>query len=198
MLVSGGARRSVKVWDVPEKKELATLRQDERPEDSPAPLAMAATADGSLVALVSGEKEVIVRDGRTGELRATLKGHDDAVTCIAFNPDGKTLATGSADKPAGDIKIAIAGNQEKGVVGGGNGSAVHSAVCGRIGRERSAEAGEVDVGHGDGDRILSGHVLRQVVEGQHRFLVELPAQRPGNGMQRGFVGTAEMEFARPF
>ena len=83
------------------------------------------------------------------------------------------------------------------MVGGGNGSALQSAVCGRIGRERTAEAGEIDVGHGDSDRIHSGRVLRQVVEGQHRFLVELPAQRLGEAVQRGLVGNAEMEFVRP-
>ncbi|MFI4982927.1 MAG: WD40 repeat domain-containing protein, partial [Nevskiales bacterium] len=32
-----------------------------------------------------------------GEPRATLEGHRDAVTCLAYAPDGKTLATGSKD-----------------------------------------------------------------------------------------------------
>src|SRR5579883_477238 len=96
-LVSGGVNRTVKEWDVSAKKELTTLRQDEAPRELPAPLAIAATPDGSLVA-VATEEGVILRDGRTGEPRGRFAGHEDAVTCVAFSRDGKTLATGSADK----------------------------------------------------------------------------------------------------
>src|SRR6266540_29533 len=34
----------------------------------------------------------------TGELLHTLEGHEEAVTCLAFSPDGKMLATGSPDR----------------------------------------------------------------------------------------------------
>ena len=34
---------------------------------------------------------------RGGEEQATLKGHEDEVFCLAFSPNGKSLATGSAD-----------------------------------------------------------------------------------------------------
>ncbi len=97
-IVTGGNPRSVKLWDVASKREIATLRQDERIASLPVPLAMAATSDNSLIALATEDRGVILRDSHSGEIKATLKGHEDAVTCVAFSPDGKTLATGSADK----------------------------------------------------------------------------------------------------
>jgi WD40 repeat protein len=36
----------------------------------------------------------------TGKTHKTLEGHKEAVRSIAFSPDGRTLATGSADGPA--------------------------------------------------------------------------------------------------
>lgn len=99
-VISGGLNRSVQVWDVPGKKLLATLAEDLRPQELPVPLAVAAAPDGSLVALATEERLVQLRDGRTGAVKHTLRGHDDAVTCLAFSPDGQAVLTGSADKTA--------------------------------------------------------------------------------------------------
>jgi WD40 repeat protein len=97
-LVSGGGGRSMNLWDVSGKKELAVLHRDERFDSAPQALAMAATSDGSLIAEATEEKGIILRDGTTGAVKATLNGHDDTVMCVAFSPDGRTLASGSTDK----------------------------------------------------------------------------------------------------
>ena len=97
------------------------------------------------------------------------------------------------DKSAGNIEIAIVRDQDQGAVGGADRAPAEPVVCSRIGRERIAEACDVDLGHGDSDRVGCRRMLRQIGECQHRFLVELVAQRFGGGMQRGLVGAAQME-----
>ncbi len=97
-IVWGSKLRSLRLWDVAAKKDIATLIPDERSDDMTVPVAMSVTSDGSLVALATEERGVVLRDGRTGEMKATLTGHDDSITCVAFSPDNKMLATGSADK----------------------------------------------------------------------------------------------------
>lgn len=50
-----------------------------------------------LVALARDDKRVSLLDGQTGAEVAALDGHDGAVTALAFSPNGRVLATGSAD-----------------------------------------------------------------------------------------------------
>jgi WD40 repeat protein len=84
--------------------------------------AVAFSPDGKTLAAASGEwdkkrkqfvsGEVRLWDPVTAKLRKTLKGHRYRVAALAFSPDGKSLATGSADweKPdesdvLGEVKI---------------------------------------------------------------------------------------------
>jgi len=41
---------------------------------------------------------IILWDMATGKEQATLKGHRGLVNCVAYSPDGKTLASGGEDK----------------------------------------------------------------------------------------------------
>jgi WD40 repeat protein len=51
-------------------------------------------------------------DVKTGNVLATIKGHDKVVLSVAFSPNGRTLATGSGDKT---IKLwDVATNKGKG------------------------------------------------------------------------------------
>ncbi len=59
--------------------------------------AMAYAPDARAVA-IAADRSVQMRDAKTGEVLFALNGHADPVTCLAFSPDGQTLATGSDDK----------------------------------------------------------------------------------------------------
>jgi WD40 repeat protein len=54
--------------------------------------------DGSLLASGGDDNTVSIRDARTGELRAALKGHQGGIIDLAFTPDGRTLASIAEDK----------------------------------------------------------------------------------------------------
>jgi WD40 repeat protein len=63
------------------------------------------SGDGKTLASGCGDKfnpgepgEVRLWDVATGKEQATLKGHKEAVVCVAYSPDGKTLASGSRDE----------------------------------------------------------------------------------------------------
>lgn len=70
--------------------------------------ALAWSPDSGTLATVGGQTllyrpgEVRLWDPSSGKLRATLAGHETAVWCVAYSPDGKTLATGAYD---GQVKL---------------------------------------------------------------------------------------------
>lgn len=93
-LVSGGASRTIKIWDVKTRSLVRTLTS------SPAQdiITVALSSDGQTLASGSLEGSVQLWNWSTGKLLHTLSGHSDVVKSVAFSPNGQILASGSGDK----------------------------------------------------------------------------------------------------
>jgi WD40 repeat protein len=94
---------AVKIWDVAEKKEVATLDSEVTTVDFPAAhqgavSAVAFSHDGKTLATGAFDKLVRLWDTTTWRERATLKGHEGYIGYLVFAPSGKWLASGSDDR----------------------------------------------------------------------------------------------------
>jgi WD40 repeat protein len=79
----------LRLWKINTRNEYARCATEEV-------LALAFNHDGAVLACGTGAGAVELRDGHTGELTATLTGHDDYVAATAFNSDGTLLVSGTA------------------------------------------------------------------------------------------------------
>ena len=102
-IASGSTDHTIRVWDAATGHELLTLRGHTN-----GVMAVAFSPDGKRIASCSGDialplshgngdNTVRLWDAATGQETLTLRGHAEAVNCLAFSPDGKRIASGSYD-----------------------------------------------------------------------------------------------------
>jgi WD40 repeat protein len=85
-------------------------------------------ADGKTLAAASGDV-VLLWDIPSGKVRATLRGHEGAVLCLAVSEDGSVLATGGADRT---IKVwDVAAGAERATLRGHEGAVTAVAFADR-------------------------------------------------------------------
>ena len=118
--------------------------------------------------LASGSyQEIKLWDAGSGQLKQTLKGHDDRVHSVAFSPDGSTLASGSGElSEYGEIKLWDAGSGKLQQTLTGHSSYVESVAFSPDGRTLASGSGELskygeiklwDAGSGKLQQTLTGH-----------------------------------------
>ncbi len=119
---SGGQTRGeIKIWDTTTGKQLLVLREERWAN------AVAFSPDGRWIASGSGDLAImapeepgrlVIWDAETGAEHLELKGHTFWITSVAFSPDGRHLASGSADRtikiwelPSGRLVHTLEGHQ---------------------------------------------------------------------------------------
>ncbi|MBO0765403.1 MAG: caspase family protein [Hyphomicrobiaceae bacterium] len=109
-IVSAGEDKVIRVWNWHKGVTARTIRGQSGPGGKGKIDAMALSPDGRWLA-ASGyfdtacsdpceAASIRLYDFASGELKALLEGHRDAVVSLAFSPDGKKLISGSVDQSA--------------------------------------------------------------------------------------------------
>lgn len=92
VLYTGGADRTIRVWEVATGKQLHCI------EDAGFPVAL--SPDGTILASGSSQHDWSVRlwDAKTFKPLCVYDGHRLGGNTLAYSPDGKTIATGGGDE----------------------------------------------------------------------------------------------------
>jgi DNA-directed RNA polymerase specialized sigma24 family protein len=141
-LATAGRDGSVRIWDLRRGKELRA-----NPTGS-AVRALAFRPDGRQLATVAEQdRRVHVWATGTGQLQLTLEGHNFPVTCVAYSPDGRRLATGATDRT---VRLWDAATGQALLTLGGATQHVHTVTFSANGERLAA---------GEGEDLFTGELL---------------------------------------
>jgi RNA polymerase sigma factor (sigma-70 family) len=105
LLVSAGYDQTIRLWDLASGNE---VRQLQVPAKEGYPNSFALSPDGKLLAAGNyHEGRVHVWDLATGQRLHTLEHGGPGVRCLAFAPDGTTLAVGELNRTEGNNRIVL-------------------------------------------------------------------------------------------
>ena len=100
-VVSAGRAGTIFIWDIATCRRFAQWkgRSLSGKPDGRREGAVALGPDGSRIAYLGTDSKVVnLWDALLGQDILSLSGHPEAITCLAFSPDGRALATGGLDR----------------------------------------------------------------------------------------------------
>ncbi len=155
-LAAGSSDKTVRVWNLSEKKEIRSLGGHQGPITA---LALRSDGKGKLLASASEDRTVRLWDPAEGKEVRSIAAHEGPVLALAFTPDGKRIVSGSADKTlkvfGADDGAAVAAFSTPAEVRAASGTADGLFFSGGAGKEirqwRSSNAAALKTltGHGD-------------------------------------------------
>lgn len=174
-LYVGNDEPMVRVYRLADGELLRSFKVREM-EESGASFRFAVSPDEKVIASARAElltrsvKTIELHELATGRRLAVLQGHTDAISCLAFSPDGRLLASGDRDNL---IRLwDVAAGKEVRTFTGHEGT-VHSLVFGRDGKTLFSSGSEGSVRRWE---VATGRELRRLVAATADWKSSNPAE----------------------
>jgi len=186
-LAAGGADNAIRVFSMPDGKELRLIQQH-----ADWVLGLAFSPDGQHLASASRDRSARVFGLATGELEASYMGHEAPVSGVTFSPDGKSVYSCGRDK---EVHFWAAKDGKKsGEIGGAEGELFRVLLadgqvfsCGADAQVRQHKLDDRSL-----VRALAGHGDRVYALAAHA-----PGKRLASGAHNGEVRVWNWEDGKP-